>query len=655
MGVKDRTYNVTFQPEGRSVLVPAGTFLYEAAAQAGIALEVPCGAQGRCGRCRVRVEGGEVSQRENPHLTREEIEQGWVLSCVARVAGDLFILIPPKRERDKAIQESAFSRSALPIRLDWPRTPFVRRLFVELEPPSLEDNATDLDRLRRALRQEHGIEELSLDLASLRGLPQTLRDGEWRATAILGDGDSLSQGRLLDLRPGRVTGPLLGIAVDIGTTTVVVYLVDLRNGRLIDRASAFNKQISCGEDIISRIVYSQRGQGLEQLRRMAVETINELLAELSAKNGLQASEIHDMVVAGNTTMIHLFLGIPPRHIREEPYAPVAVRFPPFRAGELEVAINPQALVHCLPAVAAYVGGDITAGVLSSGLHRAERLTLFMDVGTNGELVLGNSDWMVTCACSAGPAFEGAGVRCGMRASAGAIQDVSIHSLTLEPTISVIEDVAPLGLCGSGMISALAEMFITGIIDKSGHIDLDFVGRRMGEGSRARIGEHGREYVLVWASESGTGEDITLSEVDINNLIRTKGAIYAGITVMASQVGVKLSDIEEVLIGGAFGQHVNLERAIQIGLLPDLPWDRFKFLGNTSALGAYNALLSKQARAKAEEIAGKMTYLELIADNSFMNEFTSALFLPHTDLDSFPTVKTLISEQNLAQALGPPGA
>jgi uncharacterized 2Fe-2S/4Fe-4S cluster protein (DUF4445 family) len=302
----------------------------------------------------------------------------------------------------------------------------------------------------------------------------------------------------------------------------------------------------------------------------------------------------------------------------------------------------------MPVVAAYIGADITSGVLASGIYKADKLTLFMDIGTNGEIVLGNADWLMTCACSAGPAFEGSGVGVGMRATSGAIEDVRINSLTLEPTVEVIGDVAPEGICGSGMISVLAEMLVTGVVDRRGKINIPFVESKMKERSRARRGDRGGEYVIVWAEDSGTGKDIVLSEVDIDNLIRTKAAIYAGITSMTQKLGISTSDIEEVLIGGAFGQHINVEQAIQIGLLPDLPWDRFKFLGNTSAWGAFMVLLSRHARLETDSIAGKMTYLELIADNTFTNEFTSALFLPHTSMDTFPSVKELLEQSSLEE-------
>jgi uncharacterized 2Fe-2S/4Fe-4S cluster protein (DUF4445 family) len=335
----------------------------------------------------------------------------------------------------------------------------------------------------------------------------------------------------------------------------------------------------------------------------------------------------------------LFLGLPPASIRLAPYIPTANHPAPVLAEEAGLEIHPLATVDCLPGVASYVGADITAGVLAAGVGEAEALTLFIDVGTNGEIVLGNRDWLVTCACSAGPAFEGAGVVSGMRATRGAIEEVWIHSSTYEPTYRVIGETAPRGLCGSGLLALLAELFITGVVDKGGRLKLDLGTPRV------RQGEHGPEYVVAWAAETGTGRDITLTAVDIDNLLRAKGAIYAGFAVLAQRVGVDLASVERLLVGGSFGQYLNVEKAVQIGLLPDLPWERFTFLGNTSVMGAYRALLSRRERAAVQAIAAKMTYVELSADNTFYDAFTSALFLPHTELDRFPSVARLGNGRN----------
>lgn len=395
----------------------------------------------------------------------------------------------------------------------------------------------------------------------------------------------------------------------------------------------------CGEDVISRIVYARREGGLTRLHELVIGTINNLLQELAGRNKIDVTDINEVTLAGNTTMTHLFLGLDPRYIREEPYIPTVSVPPRGSAGRLGLNTNPHASVYCMPSVGSYVGGDVAAGVLSSGLFLTDRLTLFIDVGTNGEMVLGNRDWLISCACSAGPAFEGGGVRDGMRATTGAIEDVWINRKTYESSYSTIGGRSALGICGSGLIDLLGELFVAGVIDKSGHIDRTLATPRVREGT------HGLEFVVAWARETGRDHDIVITESDIDNLIRAKAAIYAGFSVLCRSVGVDLADVEQVMIGGAFGQYINVEKAIDIGLLPDLPWERFKYLGNTSALGAYTALVCTDMRHEVVEISMRMTYLELSADNSFMDEYTSALFLPHTDLDAFPSVKALVAPES----------
>jgi uncharacterized 2Fe-2S/4Fe-4S cluster protein (DUF4445 family) len=345
-----------------------------------------------------------------------------------------------------------------------------------------------------------------------------------------------------------------------------------------------------------------------------------------------------VVVAGNPTMMHLFLALPPEVIRKSPFVPTINHVPPLAARDVGLLVHPEASLDCLPGVASYVGADITAGVVASGLDRAGMLTMFIDIGTNGEIVLGDGSWLISCACSAGPAFEGAGVQFGMRAAGGAIEEVWIDQRTLEPTVRVIGNEKPRGLCGSGLISLLSEMFVTGVIDKGGNFNLAAVHPRI------RPGEHDGEYVVVWGAQSADGRDIVITKVDVDNLLRTKAAIYAGFGVLAQSVGLSLQDVQEFIIAGVFGQYLNIEKAIQIGLLPDMPWERFKFLGNTSVLGAYMALLSRSARAEIAEAARKLTYLELSADNSFYDQFTSALFLPHTDIGKFPSVQEALAGQ-----------
>jgi uncharacterized 2Fe-2S/4Fe-4S cluster protein (DUF4445 family) len=633
--------SIVFQPSGKVVQVQIGTLLADAAVEAGVALNLPCGGQGRCGRCRVKIESGAISHRSGARIPAEEQAAGWALGCQSVVKGDAIVLVP---EQDKTGQESVAKpagaeRIALAVEFSGALDPSVRRVHVMIPPPSLADQTTDWDRLRRELALQHGLHNITCSLSTLRSLSRDLREADWEVTAVLDMADQLLtpgvQPRLIDLLPGAQTDRCYGVAVDIGTTSNVVYLVDLRKGRVLDRASAYNAQISAGEDVISRIVFSQKRDGLERLQKLVLKTLNGLLEELTSRNQIPSHQISKAVVAGNTTMIQLFLAIDPRYIREMPFIPAVSQPVAVTAEQIGLNINPQATVDCLPLVGAYVGADITAGVLASGISKSDALTLFIDVGTNGEIVLGNKDWLLTCAASAGPAFEGSGVRHGMRAMAGAIEEIWIDHRTFEPTYQTIGQLPARGICGSGMIGLLAEMFITGVIDKAGKVRRDLPTPRV------RVGEHGGEYVVAWANQSGTGADIVITEVDIENLLRTKGAIYAGFSVLVQSVGLELADVEQVLIAGAFGQYINVEKAIQIGLLPDMHWDRFRYLGNTSALGAFYSLVSRQMRRDMVDVAKKMTYLELSADNTFYHQFMSALFLPHTDLSSFPSVMRLL--------------
>jgi uncharacterized 2Fe-2S/4Fe-4S cluster protein (DUF4445 family) len=423
-----------------------------------------------------------------------------------------------------------------------------------------------------------------------------------------------------------------GAAVDIGTTTVKVMVVDLITGKEKGQASEYNAQIARGEDVISRIIFAGKGDGAETLRDLVLETINQLLDRACKRAKTKPNQIYKTTMSGNSTMMHLLLKIPPASIRLAPYITSVNHLPVLNAGEVGLNTYPDGKVDCLPGVASYVGSDISAGVLSSGMADTDKNTLFLDVGTNGEMVLGSKEWLVTCACSAGPAFEGAGVLYGMRATKGAIDEVWINDSTLEASYRVIGGVKPRGLCGSALISLLAEMLMTGVINKNGRFNYSL------NTDRIRKGSHGGEYVVVWKDESKTGEDIILTEVDIDNLMRAKAAIFAGFTVLADSVGIPLESVEQVLIGGGFGQYINVEKAIQIGLLPDMAWEKFQFLGNTSLKGAYLALLDMKLRDEIAEIANKMTYIELSADNRFFDAFTSAMFLPHTDNTLFPSVQ-----------------
>ena len=513
---------------------------------------------------------------------------------------------------------------------DFELDPPTQRLFLELPAPTLEDNVGDLERLRRELARAHGVGDFSVDHACLAQLARRLRQAEWKVTATLTRGGDGEGPRLIGLDAGDRSGKHYGLAIDIGTTTVWVELIDLATREALGRESEYNAQISLGDDIITRIVASMKKDGLARLQGLVAGTISTLVDRLLEKTGVERDDIVYAVAAGNTTMVHLFFGIESRYIREEPYIPT-VNFPPALPAATLGLHRPRRARLCVPGRASYVGGDITAGLLASGVNRSEQLTLYIDIGTNGEMALGNREWLLSCACSAGPAFEGGSVKHGMRAVLGAIETVRIDPDTLEPMLVTIGQKRPKGICGSGLIDAVAELFLTGIINERGKFNLELGHPRL------RTTGGIAEYLLVPAEQSGTGADIAVTEADLDNLIRTKGAIYAGIMTLLAQMEMPVEAIEQVYIAGGFGRYLELDQAITIGLLPEFPEGIVKYVGNGSLLGARLVLLSRAARETAGEIARGMTYLELSTNPGFMDNYVSALFLPHTDQHLFPSV------------------
>lgn len=588
-----------------------------------------------------------MRRRSTVRLSPQDIADGYALACQTVIESDLVVTIPPQERIERRLKtDKTAAAIALPFLYDADRDQPLRKVFLRIDPPDLADNTDDLARLQREVARALSIDEVTTDLPVVRTLARTLRDAGWEVTAVLeAPGLRGTRGHIVAVESGDTRRSLWGAAVDIGTTTVTVYLVDLLSGQVRQIAADYNGQIARGEDVISRIIYAGKEGGLQDLAKLVSGTINRLLGQACERQGVEPAHVYRMSIVGNSTMIHLLLGLPPEAIRLAPFITTANAPPNVRAREIGLAANSQALVDCLPGVASYMGADISAGVLSAEMDQTDKLTLFLDIGTNGEMVLGTAEWLVSCACSAGPAFEGAGVGHGMRATMGAIEEVWINSATAEPSYRVIGNEKPRGICGSGLISLLAELFITGVMDRAGNVKLDFGSPRV------RQGAHGPEYVVAWANETATGEDIVLTKVDVDNLLRAKAAIYAGYAVLVKSVGMRMDDIEQVLIGGSFGQYVNVEKAIQIGLLPDLPWDRFRYLGNTAARGAYMALLSSDARQRIADIAQRMTYVELSVDNSFTEEFMAALFLPHTDMTQFPSVAELMEQGAAARVAG----
>ncbi len=626
-----RLCRVVIEPDAAETEVEAGTTLLDASREAGVRLNASCGGRGLCGKCKLVLVSGEVEREKTPLLSAREKEQNYVLACMTRVKGDVEAQIPRETLEKKLKVAGMGEKVTERLRgLVDEITPMFVRKQVELQPPSLEDSSSDLDRLARGLRVlGHDTERMSLGLDVMRKLPSALRDGGWKVTA------SILQKRyaneIVDIESGGTERRSLGVAVDVGTTSIVVYLVDMSDGTVVAATSAHNRQAACGDDVINRMICAEKS-GVKKLSRMALSTINGLIEEALAAAGADPETIDNVSVAGNTTMTHLLLEMDPRHIRREPYVPIVSSFPILRAGEVGLKANARAAVFVMPGPASYVGGDIVAGLLYSGLHREEPLTLFIDIGTNGEIVLGNRDWLMTASCSAGPAFEGGGVRWGMRAEEGAVEKVSIDRDTLEPACSTVGGVKPRGICGSGMIDLMYEMLAAGVIGPD--------GKFRKESDHPRIVEDRDEtaYVVVRAEETDVGEDILFTETDIENLLRSKGAVYAGFKVLLQTAGLDFSVVERLWIAGGFGQYLDIEKAVGIGLLPDIDRNKFKYFGNSSIAGAYMALLSRKCREEARQVSNGMTYIDFSSNNRFMDEFVSAMFLPHTNLDEFPSVR-----------------
>jgi uncharacterized 2Fe-2S/4Fe-4S cluster protein (DUF4445 family) len=561
-------------------------------------------------------------------LGQKERDKGFVLACQTYPKEDLLIEVP--KESMLAVGDKiAISRSRDLFELfesfNVPVSPVVKPVCLAVPPPTIHDNISDIERLKRVL-EEKGIKGMRFSHAFVSSMAKALREADWEI--ILGYTEDLEA---VFISNGNKYKDKYGLAVDIGTTTVVVDLVDMVDGRLIDVGSTYNSQMRYGDDVITRIIHATEGGGLSELRDAVIGDINDIISPLVERHSIEREDIESVVVAGNTTMTHLFWGLDPAPIREEPYIPTVTFFPKWKAGTAKIAASSQAPVYTVPCVASYVGGDIVAGVLASRMHRNPEIALFMDIGTNGEIAVGNNEWLVTAACSAGPCFEGSGIRHGMRATEGAIEKVRIDPKSYEPELGVIGDAKPVGICGSGMIDAISEMFLTGVIDQKGKL------ARHRKTDRIREGEDGFEF--VFARE---GRDVALTEVDIENIIRAKAAIYAGVSLLLKEVGFGLDAVERVYIAGGFGNYLNVERAVILGMLPDLPKEKFSFLGNTSITGAYLCLLSESLRREAEEVASKMTYMELSVSRGFMDEYLSALFLPHTDIGLFPTVAGLMA-------------
>ena len=638
-------YQVIFTFENGATPVTAtaapGETLLETARAANVAIDAPCSGNGSCGKCRVKLLEGTVEGLQTSHITDEDYAAGWRLSCASKVSSDVTVMVPDiasaYQSRMKTADLSTGEEVAIFTRLEEDlkaaggdfSNDFMET-EVTMEEPTLEDTMPDTERLTMALEGALGCDKVCLSYPTVHKLARVLRQSGFHV-AVAG---TLKDGvfHAMDVRNANEPQPMCGLAIDIGTTTVSAVITDLKTGRLLAKGSGGNGQIRYGADVINRIVEQGRKGGVERLQKAIVEeTLQPLTRALCASAKVDADRILRCCVASNTTMNHLLLGVDADPVRMEPYIPTFFHWDGLKAGDIRFVANPDAKVVLAPNIGSYVGGDITAGTLTSRIWDKDEFSLFIDLGTNGEIVFGNRDFMMSCACSAGPAFEGGDISCGMRATDGAVEAVTIDRETLEPTLSIVgkEGQKPVGICGSGIIDVIAELYRTSAISAKGHF--------VRENRRILRDEHGMgRYVLAFSNESDTGREIAITEVDIECFIRAKGAIFSAIHIMLSSLDMDVSVLEHIYVAGGIGSGINMENAVRIGMFPDVDRALFQYIGNSSLAGAYALVLSNAAEEKVHELASNMTYLELSTEPKYMEEFVAACFLPHTNKELFPS-------------------
>ena len=636
------TYTVTFLPHEKTVEVEDKENLIRAAMEAGVHINASCGGSGVCGKCRVLVEEGSLDGGISEHLSSEDLEQGYRLACISKVASNLVVRVPVESEMETSRlnqqEGSRHTARAMHIDVDELREnglfiPPVEKIYLELDPAMEGDNQADVARIINHLRLKHDEHRLLMTLPVIRKVPDIIRQGDFKVTVtIVRPVRKDGKNRITNVEPYDTTDRNFAIAMDIGTTTVYGQALDLSTGEILSQHGEFNGQISYGEDVISRIMFAEKGEGLKVLHDRVVETINKIIGRLIKRGGIKEEEVSTITLAGNSTMTQLLLEINPTYIRKDPYVPASILYPRFLAREVGLDMAEHTIALIYPGVSSYVGGDIISGVMASGMYRSPELTLYMDIGTNAEIVIGSQEWMVCTAASAGPAFEGGGVKFGMRASKGAIEDFSIDPETYEPMLITVGNVKAKGICGSGLITLAAKLLEAGVIDSRGKFNREL--------PTERIREHKDiwEYVLVYKENTQIDRDITITEPDLDNLIRAKGAMYSAALTLLDEVGLSIQDVERIILAGGFGSYVDLQSAITIGLLPEIEPEKVTYLGNGSLLGCRINCLTNSLRRNVGEVVSMMTNFELAAIASYMDHYMGALFLPHTEMNYFPKVK-----------------
>ena len=633
---------VTFQIEGSpSVTIEcnAGDNLLQLARMANVAIDAPCSGNGSCGKCRVKLIEGQLDTIPSRHISEAEFAEGWRLSCNSKVVSDCTVLVPDIASAYKSRMRTADLSSPKEIAIfEQTKAELLSSgieftndflaLDVCMEAPTLEDTMPDNERLTWGIQSVIEVETVKIPFFVMKKLASTLRAHDFHV-CVKGrlDGDTF----LCMEISGPEDTAIVGCAIDIGTTTVTMVLTDLTSGKLLAKGSSGNGQIRYGADVINRIIEQGRTGGKKKLQDAILkETLVPIIANLCKSANITPASILRLTVGANTTMNHLFLGVDAEPVRMEPYIPSFFGWEGLKAGDLKLPANPLADVVIAPNIGSYVGGDITAGTLASCIWDKDEMSLFIDLGTNGELVFGNRDFLMSCACSAGPAFEGGDISCGMRATDGAVEAAVIDKDTMEPELTIIGDEGQkvVGICGSGIIDIISELYRTGIINAKGLF--------VREGKRVKHDAHGMgRFVLAFEDESETGREISINEVDIDNFIRAKGAIFSAIDTLLNSVDMTVECIDKVYVAGGIGSGINMKNAVNIGMFPDVELEKFQYIGNSSLTGAYAMVMSDKAIEKCTEVGANMTYLELSTYPGYMDSFVAACFIPHTDRNLFP--------------------
>lgn len=622
---------IRFEPEGKGVRVEPAITILKAAKEAGIEVRSECGGEGSCGKCRVIIKDqshlNEISDRELKHITPAELSLGYRLACCAAADYEAVVFVPPEsRVGIRKIQVEGMER---PVKLD----PAVKKFHCLISKPTINDVMPDFERLITSLQQEDNKLEINHEL--LQTLPNILRDAMWDVTVT-----TWNNREIISIEKGDSENITYGFAVDIGTSKIVGYLVDLKSGNVVNIKSLENPQIIHGEDIVSRINYTlEKNEGLNHLQEIAIEAINTMIRDACQESGVSSDKIYEVSVVGNTAMHHIFLGLPPRYLTVAPYVPTIKRAIDVKANLLKIKASPYANVHVLPVVAGFVGADAVADVLATGIYEMDEKCLLVDMGTNGEVFVGNQEDIVSCSCAAGPAFEGMHIKFGMKASTGAIERLKISPSSYEVDYKTIDKTRPIGLCGSGIIDAVAELLKCRIINERGGFNKNI------QTPRIRYVNGECEFVIAWKDETKLDSDITISQKDIQEIQLAKAAMHTGAVVLMGKKNLTDNDLDRVYMAGAFGKYINPESARFIGLIPDVPPEKISFVGNTAISGAKMALTSREMRKTAQRLSTKIRYIELMVDPNFRKEFINSIFLPHQNIMRYPTIAKYFNVQN----------